>query len=285
LHVYMDFPIICVMAQTTNYRNFNGIFPLNNQLWDETVLARDPSSFTVLSVDRFRGPRHGGQPTTHAYWEMVVVLGGTGELVGATRRAISRSDVMLIPPGVPHDEVAPEMLDTVWVAIAGGRLRDAGKGMVAVRDEELCRLGEVLWMQATVRTERCGGELDGLALALVGRFLRLHASGQTGDLVDQAVRWLHQNLDQPVQVADLARRLRISPAHLHRAFKARTRASPKAFLNTLRIERAAHLLRHTALPAARIATLVGFEDPLYFSRAFARATGQPPSRFRETLVP
>jgi AraC-like DNA-binding protein len=268
------------MAQDSDIRRFSGVQPLPDQLWSDTILSRDASSFTVLSVDRFRGQRRGGPPTSHPYWELVVVLGGAGELVGTTAQSVGRPDVLLIPPGVLHDEIAPVMLDTVWVALGGSRLRSAGGGILAVRDEDLCRLGEELWMQAAVRTERGGGELDGLALTLVGRFLRLHANGPSGDLIDQAVRWLHQHLDRPVQVADLSRHLRISPAHLHRLFKSRTRRSPKAFLNALRLERAAHLLRHTALPSARISALVGFDDPLYFSRAFARATGMPPSRFR-----
>lgn len=268
------------MVHDNDIRRFHGVRLLPAQLWSDTILSRDAGSFTVLSVDRFRGQRHGGPPTSHPYWEMVVVLGGSGELVGATTQSVGRPDVLLIPPGVLHNEIAPVMLDTVWVALGGSRLRAGGGGILAVRDEDLCRLGEELWMQAAVRTERGGGELDGLALTLVGRFLRLHANGPSGDLIDQAVRWLHQHLDRPVQVADLARHLRISSAHLHRLFKSRTRRSPKAFLNALRLERAAHLLRHTALPSARIATLVGFEDPLYFSRAFARSTGVPPSRFR-----
>ena len=269
------------MTRDGGIRRFTGVQPLPALLWSQTILSRDADSFTVLSVDRFRGQRRGGPPTSHPYWEMVVVLGGTGELVGTTAHSIGRPDVVLIPPGVLHDEIAPVMLDTVWVALGGSRLRAGGDSILAVRDESLCQLGEELWMQAAVRTERGGGELDGLALTLVGRFLRLHANGTAGDLVDQAVRWLHQHLDRCVHIADLADHLRISEPHLHRLFKRRTRRSPKAFLNELRLERAAHLLRHTALPAARIATLVGFDDPLYFSRAFARATGMPPSRFRD----
>ena len=267
------------MSLQVDFRRYTPVQAIPEQLWLGTILARDSAGFTVLSVDRFRGPRRGGQPTTHAYWEMVVVLGGTGQLIGASSQAISRPDVLLIPPGVEHDEVAPDMLDTVWVALNGSRLR-AGGDILAVRDEDLCRIGEELWMQAAVRAERSGGELDGLALSLLGRFLRRHGGDSGGDLVDQAVHWLHQHLDRQVRIAHLAGHLRISEPHLHRLFKQRTRRSPKAFLNALRIERATHLLRHTALPSARIAELTGFDDPLYFSRAFTRATGSSPSRFR-----
>lgn len=267
------------MATAVDYRRFTPVQMLPDRLWAGTILARDATGFTVLSVDRFRGPRHGGRLTSHAYWELVIVLGGSGTLEGASSQAVGRPDVLLIPPGVEHAEVAPDMLDTVWVALSGRRLRTGG-GILAVRDEDLCRLGEELWMQAAVRAERSGGELDGLALALLGRFLRRLGSSGGGDLMDEAVRWLHEHLDRTVRIADLAAHLRISEPHLHRLFKRRTRRSPKAFLNALRIERAAHLLRHTALPAARIATLAGFDDPLYFSRAFARATGASPTRFR-----
>ncbi len=157
----------------------------------------------------------------------------------------------------------------------------AGSTVLTVRDEDLCRLVEELWTQAVLRTDRSGAELDGLALTLLGRFLRRISSGQGGDVVDQAVTWLHQHLDQPVQVAHLAAHLRISPAHLHRLFNQRTRRSPKEFLNALRLERARHLLRHTSLPVARIATLVGFSDPLYFGRAFTRVVGTTPGRWRQ----
>ena len=268
------------MRSNADFRRYPGVNALPDRLWDGKILARDTHGFTVLAVDRFRGQRQPGALDTHPYWELVAVLGGAGELTGPFQQSMRRTDVLLIPPGTVHGEHGDDQLDTVWVAISGSRLRDGGDGIVTVRDEELCRLAEELWMQATVRTDRAGGELDGLALTLLGRFLRLSGSGQSGDLVDQAVRWLHQHLDRPVQVADLARHLRISPAHLHRAFKARTRSSPKAFLNALRIARAGHLLRQSDLPIVRIAALVGFDDPLYFSRSFTRATGSSPSRWR-----
>lgn len=268
------------MRPGADFRRFSGVNAIPDRLWDDRILARDARGFTVLSVDRFRGPRLNNQVGAHAYWELVAVLDGSGELTGPARQAVRRPDVLLIPPGTVHGERAGDRFDTVWVAVGGSRLRDRGTGVLTVRDEDLCRLAEELWMQATVRTDRSGGELDGLALTMLGRFLRLSGNGQHGDLVDQAVRWLHQHLDRSVKIDDLARHLHISPAHLHRLFKLRTRSSPKAFLNTLRIERAAHLLRHTSMPVVRIAALVGFDDPLYFSRVFTRTAGVAPSRFR-----
>ena len=47
-----------------------------------------------------------------------------------------------------------------------------------------------------------------------------------------------------------------------------------------RIQRARELLRHSALPIGAVAASVGFQDPLYFSRAFRRETGESPSAWR-----
>jgi AraC-like DNA-binding protein len=46
---------------------------------------------------------------------------------------------------------------------------------------------------------------------------------------------------------------------------------------------AARLLRFTDLTAQEIAQRVGYDDPLYFSRAFKRRYGESPSAYRERV--
>ena len=44
---------------------------------------------------------------------------------------------------------------------------------------------------------------------------------------------------------------------------------------------AARLLRFTDLTVGEVAHRVGFDDPLYFSRAFKRHAGEPPMAYRD----
>ena len=60
----------------------------------------------------------------------------------------------------------------------------------------------------------------------------------------------------------------ISRSYLFRAFQAYQKQSPKEYLTEYRIRQACHLLRETGLSVASIAYSVGFEDNLYFSKAF-----------------
>ena len=51
------------------------------------------------------------------------------------------------------------------------------------------------------------------------------------------------------------------------------------FLNDLRIEKAKDLLSSNTMNIATIADLVGYDDPLYFSRAFKKIAGTAPQNF------
>ena len=53
----------------------------------------------------------------------------------------------------------------------------------------------------------------------------------------------------------------------------------------VRFARIEELLRTTSLPIGQIAEIGGFSDPLYFSRAFRKHFGTPPSGLRQGVSP
>lgn len=68
--------------------------------------------------------------------------------------------------------------------------------------------------------------------------------------------------------------------HLSRVFRKQYGLTPNEYVQSIRIERAKDLLRHTDLIIAAIADSVGYADPVYFSRLFKRHTGISPGKFR-----
>jgi AraC-like DNA-binding protein len=71
-----------------------------------------------------------------------------------------------------------------------------------------------------------------------------------------------------------------------RTLKRRLREQGTSFLqllNDTRKKDACQLLAHTDLSVQAIATRLGYENPANFSRAFAQATGTPPSAYRAQL--
>jgi len=57
--------------------------------------------------------------------------------------------------------------------------------------------------------------------------------------------------------------------------------STKKYIQNRRIEEAKRLLRYTSLPIADIAEKLNFDTSSYFVRAFAKAEGVTPLRYRE----
>ena len=78
---------------------------------------------------------------------------------------------------------------------------------------------------------------------------------------------------------DFAREIGMSRSNLHRKLQALTKQSTHEFLRTLRLKRAAQLLKKSTGSVTEVAYAVGFNNPSYFSKMFRRQFGQTPSEF------
>jgi AraC-like DNA-binding protein len=92
--------------------------------------------------------------------------------------------------------------------------------------------------------------------------------------------YLAERLDGNVRVPDLARVVGLSPSHLTALFRRATGGGVLAHHTSLRMARARQLLDRSPLSIREIAQLIGYEDPLYFSRQFRRVHGISPSEYR-----
>jgi AraC-like DNA-binding protein len=81
-------------------------------------------------------------------------------------------------------------------------------------------------------------------------------------------------------LAGLAREAGLSKFHLLRLFKAVYGATPMAYAETLRIERAATALAASRRPVLEIAAAAGYDSQSAFAKAFRRRMGAPPSAWR-----
>ncbi len=90
---------------------------------------------------------------------------------------------------------------------------------------------------------------------------------------------------EPLDVADLARAARLSPAHFSREFRRAFGESPHQYLLTRRLERAAALLRTTDWSITRICHSVGLTSLGSFSTSFRRTFGASPSAYRAAHPP
>lgn len=93
--------------------------------------------------------------------------------------------------------------------------------------------------------------------------------------------YLQGNLDESVELEQLARMACFSPFHFHRIFSAFVGESLFQYIRRLRLERAARWLLNSDDSITDIALQSGYETPAAFGKAFKKLFQQSPKQFRE----
>jgi len=101
--------------------------------------------------------------------------------------------------------------------------------------------------------------------------------------MDHAVRYFHENYQKTISIEDYASENHMSVSWFIRNFKEYTGSTPAQYLLSLRISNAQTLLETTSYNITEIASIVGYDNPLYFSRLFKKQSGMSPSEFRNQL--
>lgn len=99
-------------------------------------------------------------------------------------------------------------------------------------------------------------------------------------VVERFRRLVERDFAKRHRLSHYARELGVSPGHLRALCRAELRLSAGALVRGRIVLEAKRLLRYTGLGVAEVADRLGFEDPSYFTRFFAREVGRTPGLFR-----
>lgn len=105
------------------------------------------------------------------------------------------------------------------------------------------------------------------------------------DLVARALHLIAEGLIDAEGVDGLARRLAVSPRHLHRELMTEVGVGPLALARTRRAQTARLLIDQTDLPLTTIAFTAGFASIRQFNETMQATFGYAPSTFRRRTLP
>src|SRR5438034_1267565 len=139
--------------------------------------------------------------------------------------------------------------------------------------ESVCRSRPATSSSAPVETRR--------------RYIAQWPEGWTGWLagardpeVGKALALMHRRPAHPWTLAGLAKESGVSRSVLAERFRHFLDVPPMTYLTGWRLQLGARLLGSTSQSVAQVAAEVGYESEPAFNRAFKRAFGAPPARFR-----
>ena len=102
-------------------------------------------------------------------------------------------------------------------------------------------------------------------------------------LIRNAVDIINREYANDITQEEVARRLNISKGYLCALFKTETSISMVQYITLLRMNKAEHLLRNSAVRISDIAEAVGYHDASYFGVQFRKLYGKSPAEFRNSI--
>lgn len=247
-------------------------------------------------------PLHRVGPKVVDYYLLHHVISGRGmfEADGETR-PLGPGHTFLIRPKrlFSYASDADDPWRYRWVAFAGDRaealLAEAGLGsdrLVVHAGDSEAPAGRCLDIFEAFRTRsasaslEAAGQLHLLLACLKAAGTELEERPPVADthgeeLVRQVIGYLSTQYAEPLSIEAMAETIGYNRAYLSRLFKRHTGVTPIDFLTRIRIDRGKRLLRERPeLTVEQVASSVGFQDGLYFSKQFRRACGETPTGYR-----
>lgn len=194
-------------------------------------------------------------------WVVTVPSGSVSELMEAAPRLAGN----FIAPKVFRDGAAGLDFETVGGLIA--RIADEYGGAEPGRYMALQSAVGLLLVSLARAMQARAPEVKAVQGRMISQFARFRTE------VERRFRH-HESLDT------YGRAVGMTPTHLNRVCRAVVGKSALKVLHDRLVIEAKRDLAYSSMAVSEIAVILGFNDPAYFTRFFARETGQSPSAYR-----
>ncbi|MFB6615329.1 GlxA family transcriptional regulator [Streptomyces sp. NPDC056367] len=179
-----------------------------------------------------------------------------------------------------HPDVAVEAealyVDEGRIATGAGAAAGFDLCLHLLRREHGAATANAIARDLVLPSHRDGGQAQYLAAPL--------PADCQDERLSEVLAWVREHLDEPLPVAELARRAMMSKRSFARRFAAATGTTPHAWLLNLRLGGAEELLETTDLPVEEIARRVGFGSAAVLREQFVRRRGVPPRAYRRSFT-
>ncbi|MFT9392416.1 helix-turn-helix domain-containing protein, partial [Bifidobacterium sp.] len=101
--------------------------------------------------------------------------------------------------------------------------------------------------------------------------------------IQSAITYFHRHYPSDINIDAYAHDHGMSVSWFIRSFREASGKSPLRYLIDIRIREAKLLLETTSYSIGEVADMVGYANPLYFSRLFRSHVGMSPSQYRNSM--
>lgn len=229
-------------------------------------------------------------------WQILYIAGGMAHFyLPEGEQIANEGEAFLYPPGCPqrYGYFLSEKPDVYWMhfsgALADDLLKKAGLPELKVFHAGVHSDCTLLFDRIIRELQLCGLYCQEMAsnhaqalIYLLSRGMKEKSGPQSAASpeIQQMVEWIHRHPEESLPITYYARRANMSVSNFIRRFKAHTGLPPQQYITRFRMSHAKELLTSSQLPITDIARIVGYDNPLYFSRMFKKETCVSPRAYR-----
>lgn len=102
--------------------------------------------------------------------------------------------------------------------------------------------------------------------------------------IEEAIRIFHRNPEENIVIKKYAKENNLNYYHFIDNFTKYTGLAPKQYIINIRMAKAKELLSNSLFSVTDVSGMVGYDNPLYFSRLFKKVVGMAPSEYRKVVL-
>lgn len=231
------------------------------------------------------------------YQLLYMVSGHADYLLDGEWQTVGEGKIVLYRPQVPQFYRTYSQVPMLcrWVHFSGTEvaslLEECGMGQGNLFSPGLCPAAEALLKSMVVEIlhrepmYRIVVESQfRQAMALFGRQMAQRkgsVASSSRQRILSIVEYMNRHYFESLQTEELAARCGLSKYHFIHLFRMCMGMTPYSYLIRIRMERAETLLQTGDMTVQEVAFVCGYNDPLYFSRAFSRHFGVSPTDYKQ----
>ncbi|WP_332630462.1 AraC family transcriptional regulator [Halalkalibacter flavus] len=235
--------------------------------------------------------------------EIIYIFGGEGEFrIDGQPFTAKKGDMLIYNKGVLHEErsSAVHPLKAFYCGVSNLKIEGFPDGFVLPTgvsphiernkySDKVETLFSMIFEESTIQAQGHKTISENFLtsiILLIQRMVQLDninpTKSDTVVLALQIKEYLDKNYHKHLTLNEIAREFHMNPYYLSHVFNDMYNDSPINYLISRRMGEGKRLLINTNMKVREIASLLGYENPNYFTRIFTKTMGESPLQFKRS---
>ena len=265
---------------------------------DEKILSFRPR--VVFSGVLNAGEAWAGNVHSHNFCEVMYITHGTAVIsIESEQYSVKVGDIVIYNSGVFHDEKSTDKdFSVLFFAVDNLHIPGLSEGCIVPidacpvieagsYDDTLKAFLSVMLNELTQKKPHYKAISTSIASMFCYYILRLYdvkiENPRHVEICNDAMKYIEENYQEDVSLDTIAGSVHLSKYHFVRIFKETLGISPMKCLLRVRLSVAKNLLGSSDLSIKDVASKVGYENALTFSRVFKNSENISPTDYRNSV--